>query len=866
MLRRAPLLALAAALSLPALASAHEVVDARARLLQSTIDNPRALAPLLNATVDEDGFAATIRLRGPLDPALRTELEKDGVSFFELEGELVSVGDVYTGRIAWSALDTLAAHKDVVRIEAAWRPLLQRPLVDTAAEIGAHRAHQLAATGGFTGEGVLIADLDTPFDIFHPAFFFADGARRPWIDVDGDGTFGAGDAIDWSQDGVADDDEIVGIIDSVQDWYDAERRYRDNDDGELQPGLDYAFHDFNGNGVRDFGTEAGFDERAEGYGEPMFVADDVDGDGVVDPDEPFVMLLTSKIRALGYGSTVWRRGQDLIRANVDDQLVNPDFSAVDLSHGTGVGGILAGGQVGHSTYLGVAPNAELLSLSTAPIQDADPQLIAFEIAEREGADILLHEFSSWNWTSLDGSSNAEIAMDAMHADGMLQVNPAGNLGASNKHALVRVDSGGTEVGIRVPSEVYRQTVSAFLISLHWSTDEAGAEPDFSLVHPDGRTWELGDGTPEGGVLGSGHYFYDVRDVTPRGTGTAYLVVATEDQSVIDDGTWTIEAYANGEPFELHVFVDDYYTGWGQGVGVVTPEPASTICWPATADSAIGVGAYAGSQSQWWDGEGSDPGELRYFSGRGPRLDGERGIDIAAPDDPLSAVPTGSGDDGGFGWMGRFGGTSGAGPHVAGALALMIEATPGASVDELEQRLIDSVLVEDAMGELPNARWGYGKLRILPALGLDPTPRAVNRAPELVAVPVPDDAITLDVSATTDADDDPVVFSVDIDGDGQPELADADGPRLEVAAAPGTYTVTVRAYDGQGGRDGDIVTLTVLDEAPPESDAGMDAGSGDAGTGGGGGGGGGGCAAAPTSGATPWFGLALVGLLARRRRR
>lgn len=858
---RSLLLALAALLAAPAAASAHEVIDARARLLQSMVDDPRALEPLLDATVDADGFAATIRLRGPLDAAVRTELEKDGVTFFELDGELVEVGHVYTGRVAWSALDALASHKDVVRVEAAWRPLLQRPLAETAAEIGAHRAHWLGATGGFTGEGVLIADLDTPFDIFHPAFFFADGARRPWIDVDGDGVFGAGDAIDWSEDGVADDGEFVGIIDSVQDWYDSERRYRDNDDGELQPGLDYAFHDFDGDGERDFGTEDGFSERDEGYGEPMFVADDIDGDGVVDPDEPFVMLRTSKIRALGYGSTVWRRGEDLIRANVDDQLVNPDFSPVDLSHGTGVGGILAGGQVGYSTLLGVAPNAELLSLSTAPIQDADPQLIAFEIAEREGADILLHEFSSWNWTSLDGSSNAEIAMDALHADGMLQVNPAGNLGASNKHALVRVDGAGTEVGIRVPAEVYRQTVTAFLISLHWSVDEAGAEPSFNLVHPDGRTWELGSGTPEGASLGFGHYYFDVRDVTPRRTGTAYLFVGTEDESVIDDGGWAIEAFSNGDPFELHVFVDDYYTGWGQGVGVEDPEPASTICWPATADSAIGVGAYAGSQPQWWDGAGSDPGELRYFSGRGPRLDGERGIDIAAPDDPLAAIPTGSGNDGGFGWMGRFGGTSGAGPHVAGALALMIEATPDASVEDLEQRLLDAALVDDEVGEVPTSRWGFGKLRILPALGLDPTPREVNRSPELVATPVPDDAITLDVSATTDADGDTVVFSLDVHGDGVLELAEADGPRVEVPADPGTYTVVVRAYDGQGGRDGEIVTVTVLDEAPPESDAGLDAGGGDAGTGGGGGG----CAASPVgSTALAWL-VAGLALVVRRRR-
>jgi MYXO-CTERM domain-containing protein len=169
--------------------------------------------------------------------------------------------------------------------------------------------------------------------------------------------------------------------------------------------------------------------------------------------------------------------------------------------------------------------------------------------------------------------------------------------------------------------------------------------------------------------------------------------------------------------------------------------------------------------------------------------------------------------------------------------------------------------------VPNPRWGHGKLRILPALGLDPAPRDVNRPPELVAVPVADDAITLDVSATTDADGDTIRFSIDVGGDDVIELADADGPRLEVPAEPGTYTVIVRAWDGEGGQDGEIVEVTVLDEAPPEADTGIDTGGGnDAGAAENAGGGGGGCTTAPGPDRPLTALVALTGVALVRRRR
>ena len=97
------------------------------------------------------------------------------------------------------------------------------------------------------------------------------------------------------------------------------------------------------------------------------------------------------------------------------------------------------------------------------------------------------------------------------------------------------------------------------------------------------------------------------------------------------------------------------------------------------------------------------------------MDGAHGVDMVAPDDPLSPVPGGDVEPASYGWYGRFGGTSGAAPHVAGAFALLKQARPSASVAELEQALIDAALQDLATGDLPDPDIGWGKLRFFDAI-------------------------------------------------------------------------------------------------------------------------------------------------------
>ena len=136
---------------------------------------------------------------------------------------------------------------------------------------------------------------------------------------------------------------------------------------------------------------------------------------------------------------------------------------------------------------------------------------------------------------------------------------------------------------------------------------------------------------------------------------------------------------------------------------------STVNAPLSLyDSVFSVGAVERS------------GDMAFFSSRGPvTVDGSGRIkpDIAAPGvDILSSLPGGT--------YGSNSGTSMAGPHVAGAVALLWSANPSlvGDIDRTEQLLIltadpytGSTDVGCFEGDIPNAAYGYGVLDVYEAV-------------------------------------------------------------------------------------------------------------------------------------------------------
>jgi hypothetical protein len=61
------------------------------------------------------------------------------------------------------------------------------------------------------------------------------------------------------------------------------------------------------------------------------------------------------------------------------------------------------------------------------------------------------------------------------------------------------------------------------------------------------------------------------------------------------------------------------------------------------------------------------------------------------------------------------GTSMASPHVAGAVALMLQQSPAFSPEDVKSRLFTTAKVDSFTGIVPNSIWGYGKLSVVNAI-------------------------------------------------------------------------------------------------------------------------------------------------------
>ena len=150
---------------------------------------------------------------------------------------------------------------------------------------------------------------------------------------------------------------------------------------------------------------------------------------------------------------------------------------------------------------------------------------------------------------------------------------------------------------------------------------------------------------------------------------------------------------------------------GVHVSLLETIPAGSITEPATARSAIAVGAYD-----------QRSGQLTDYSGQGPTNDGRRGVDVIAPSHVATTAY------GGYDVLSAgFTGTSSATPHVAGVAALVLQADPSLSPADVERILTETAIDAGVPG--PDTATGFGYVDAYAAVqvALGETP-AVNRAP------------------------------------------------------------------------------------------------------------------------------------------
>jgi len=292
-------------------------------------------------------------------------------------------------------------------------------------------------------------------------------------------------------------------------------------------------------------------------------------------------------------------------------------------------------------------------------------------------------------------------------DSVIFVIPAGNLATGHMHTQFSSSAG----------EVLHATSSHTIL---WPSFLWRGETSFDdlYVTPPGELPVLMpvDGST---VVTQMYRIYSNLSVSPRGTHRLDLRMTRNPEGGSVAGNWTFTF--TGPDTELHGYFGENTFQWVSSAYWLNGESADyTVTWPATADSAITVTAYTVAGD----------GDIDDYSGWGPRIDEQPIVDIAAPGRSVySASPWDPGD------FSYFAGTSGAGPHVAGAAALLKELFPDLDNGKC-RRYLRAGAQQDVYTDDPD-RWGAGKLRIYSAIVGALTSVAENpRYPELDVVAYP----------------------------------------------------------------------------------------------------------------------------------
>jgi subtilisin family serine protease len=544
-----------------------------------------------------------------------------------------------------------------------------------------------------TGKGVVIGDVDSGIDVFHPMFFFADGGEFTWIDVNGDGKLTTGeDGVDKNSDKNISADEVIRYIEiSDNTWgmlssLGAESK-------KYNPEFDFLYLDVNSNKKRDFGTKAGFTESDPSLGEQLFISIDENKNGRIEAGEKLVALKTSKIRAVRQrDGVIRRRGIDLIQTEEDKN-----------GHGTGVAGLIIGGHYGVQKIHGLAPDAEMVFSSiqydyTPRFVRNFPELISF--LKDEKVNILLFEDGEWMWEFMDGSSVEEEMVNQMARDGVTVIGGSGNMSGANMVLIDTLLAGKPETYTvscsGKPEEEVKRNDGVYF-SFLWRTPENNIR--FTVETPDGKTSEEISSGSDFIKVGQYNLFYS-REVSPKGTVMMRFGASTQDSDIVR-GKFKIRLTSDKDE-NVRAYVVDVTQSWaGNARWINHPNitDVSNVCFPSTADSIIAVGAYVYNM-----GWGDKVGDLASYSSKGYNITGKLGVDLTGPGHSTFSTEKNLSYQ-------IFSGTSSAAPHVVGAAALLLQYNPSLTHEQIRMILLNTARKDNFTGDVPNPEWGYGKLNI-----------------------------------------------------------------------------------------------------------------------------------------------------------
>jgi subtilisin family serine protease len=417
-------------------------------------------------------------------------------------------------------------------------------------------------------------------------------------------------------------------------------------------------------------------------------------------------------------------------------------------HGTHLAGIVGSTGLAHSgsfasgRYVGMASESSLCiaKVTRDEVSFDDPDILrgvrfCLDRAEENNQPIVVNLSLGADGGRHDGSSLLELALDELFANrpGRVLVAAAGNAGDEDPHASSSLLQGSQSVTLHLTHQDVPVEQSSVSLELYYDASApphvgGAAELTLVLYSPSGRRFEA----PMGQALQAsfddeGEAVIDATDVAATGTRGVVITLGKQPgKGPPKEGDWRLELRGKTMRYDLwrveqsddltlqlrgHLDLDGY-------VGI-----------PASAASAICVGSLR-SRLSWKRADGKDAsfdretGRVSTFSSGGPLSSGGFAPDVLAPgefilsalsssslqSDPRSSysLPRDPGlliaDDGLHGVMR---GTSQAAPHVAGAVALMLELFPKLTATEVRELLRTTSRLPFGQGYGP--RRGFGQM-------------------------------------------------------------------------------------------------------------------------------------------------------------